>query len=107
MSSSSSEFSYGSSSSRETPPEIRAPEEWDLEDHTSSIWSEDNQSLTSGEEDLRFLVDEDLDSTGDDSSDDEDGDEAPVEGYGSSDEGSIGSSADEGSEDDDEGSDGP
>ncbi|KAK1618119.1 hypothetical protein QYE76_023636 [Lolium multiflorum] len=145
MSSSSSELSYGSSSSRETPPDIRAPEEWDLADHASSIWSEDDQSLTSGDENLQLLVDEELEPESeddlwegcptseeeeeidddddslegyppakrlrmwwdDDSSDDEDGDEAPVEGYGSSDEEPIGSSADEGSEDDDEGSDGP
>ncbi|KAK1615840.1 hypothetical protein QYE76_021357 [Lolium multiflorum] len=43
----------------------------------------------------------------DDDSDDEEEDEAPAEGYGSSDEEPAGSGADEGSEDDDEGSDGP
>jgi hypothetical protein len=67
-SSSSSGLSYGSSSSRETPPDVRAPEEWDQEDHDFSVWSEDDKSLTSGDEDLQFLADRELGSeSGDDS----------------------------------------
>ncbi|KAK1611149.1 hypothetical protein QYE76_034822 [Lolium multiflorum] len=94
-SSSSSELSYGSSSSRETPPDIRAPEEWDLEDHASSIWSEDDQSLTSGDEDLQFLAVGELESESEDDrfpwdgcptseeeeEEDDDDDDDSLEGY--------------------------
>ena len=75
---SSSELSYGSSSSRETPPDIRAPEAWDLEDHASSIWSEDDQSLTSGDEDLQFLAVGELESESEDDRFPWDGDTSPT-----------------------------
>jgi hypothetical protein len=66
MSSSSSSSVFSDSSpSREPTPEwgslaahdILAPTTWDKEEHDSSIWSEDDKSLTDGEGDLQFLID--------------------------------------------------
>nr|XP_051211443.1 uncharacterized protein LOC127328924 [Lolium perenne] len=66
-SSSSSGLSYRSSSSREpTPEDIRAPERWDEADWDFSVWSEDDESLTYGEDNLHFLVDGDSEEEDDD-----------------------------------------
>jgi hypothetical protein len=78
MSSSSSSASSGlsdvSSPFREPTPEwdplaaynLRAPEEWDIESHNSSVWSEDDKSLTDGEDDFQFLVDGELEAASED-----------------------------------------
>ncbi|KAK1681261.1 hypothetical protein QYE76_042109 [Lolium multiflorum] len=63
-SSSSSGLSYVSSPIRESTPswgtqaayDILAPTKWDKEDHDSLVRSEDDNSLTDGESDLRFLA---------------------------------------------------
>jgi hypothetical protein len=46
----------------------RAPEEWDQEDHASSVWSKDDKSMTSGDEELQFLADGELESESEDDS---------------------------------------
>nr|XP_051229896.1 uncharacterized protein LOC127347781 [Lolium perenne] len=66
-SSSSSGLSFRSSSSREpTPENIRAPERWDEADWDFSVWSEDDESLTDGEDNLHFLIDGDSEEKSDD-----------------------------------------
>ncbi|KAK1605702.1 hypothetical protein QYE76_029375 [Lolium multiflorum] len=67
-------LSSSSSSSSEPTPEwdplaaydLRAPEKWDIEDHDSSIWSEDDKSLTDGEDDFQYLVDGELEEESED-----------------------------------------
>ncbi|KAK1630801.1 hypothetical protein QYE76_005116 [Lolium multiflorum] len=73
-SSASSGLSFDSSSSSELEPEVNlmaiyealAPEYWDARDWDYSIESEDDEPLTDGEEDLRFLVDGELEAASDD-----------------------------------------
>ncbi|KAK1696934.1 hypothetical protein QYE76_013631 [Lolium multiflorum] len=73
-SSASSGFSSLSSSSREPTPEwgslaahdVLAPTTWDKEDHDSSVWSEDDKSLTDGEDDFQFLIDGELEAESED-----------------------------------------
>ncbi|KAK1604957.1 hypothetical protein QYE76_028630 [Lolium multiflorum] len=69
-------FFSDSSSSREPTPEwgslaahdILAASEWDNEDHEPYVWSEDDKSLTSGDDDLQFLADGELEATSKDDS---------------------------------------
>jgi hypothetical protein len=73
-SSASSGLSFQSSSSSEPMPEYdpirayeaRAPEWWDERDWNFSVESEDDDSLTDGEDDLHFLVDGELEEESDD-----------------------------------------
>ncbi|KAK1648744.1 hypothetical protein QYE76_066549 [Lolium multiflorum] len=46
--------------------DMLAPTAWDNEDHDSSVWSEDDKSLTDGESDLRFLADGETEEESDD-----------------------------------------
>ena len=113
----------------------RAIEAGEESDHDFSIWSEDDQSSTDGERDLRFLANGESEEESDDDrfsdeppakrhfpwpgnlsdydSDDDDDDvedednEGPAGGRYSSDDEPAGSSADSADDGDDEGSDGP
>jgi hypothetical protein len=74
-SSSCSVLSYESESTREATPvfdpiaayKARAPLHWDAEEWDFQTWSEDDESLTDGE-DLQFLLDGELDEEDDDDS---------------------------------------
>ncbi|KAK1691784.1 hypothetical protein QYE76_008481 [Lolium multiflorum] len=73
-SSASSGLSFQSSPSREPTPEYDptaayealAPPHWDEADWDFSVWSEDDESLTDGEDDLQFLVNGELEEESDD-----------------------------------------
>ena len=73
-SSASSGLSFQSSSSREPTPEFEvaamyeaiAPLWWDEADWDFDVWSEDDESLTDGEDNLQFLVDGELEEESDD-----------------------------------------
>ena len=73
-SSCSSGLSYHSPSSREPTPEFNvaamyeaiAPQWWDEADWDFDVWSEDDESLTDGEDNLQFLVDGELEEESDD-----------------------------------------
>ena len=73
-SSASSGLSFQSSSSREPTPEYDpiaayealAPPHWDEADWDFSVGSEDDESLTDGEDNLQFLVDGELEEESDD-----------------------------------------
>jgi hypothetical protein len=114
-SSASSGLSVQSSSSREPTPEYDpiaayealAPPHWDEADWDFSVWSEDDESLTDGEDNLQFLVDGELEEESDDdafswgadlSSDEED----EAEDETSSDEYPLAKRFRAGSEDDDD-----
>ena len=66
--------SYQSPSSREPTPEFEvaamyeaiAPLWWDEADRDFDVWSEDDESLTDGEDNLQFLVDGELEEESDD-----------------------------------------
>ena len=73
-SSASSGLSFQSSSSRESTPEFDvtamneaiAPLWWDEADWDLDVWSEEDESLTDGEDNLQFLVDGELEEESDD-----------------------------------------
>ena len=73
-SSASSGLSFQSSASREPTPEFEvaamyeaiAPLWWDEADWDFDVWSEDDESLTDGEDNLQFLVDGELKEESDD-----------------------------------------
>ena len=75
-SSTSSGLSYQSPSSREPTPEFEvaamyetiAPLWWDEAEWDFDVWSEDDESLTDGEDNLQFLVDGNLEEGSDDDS---------------------------------------